>query len=57
MCREKKELSAKEKEWRRGNQLWLAGAGAAIMAYCLLSGQYITFTLGADYDGEGDEEE
>ncbi len=55
-CREKKELSAKEKEWRRGNVLWLAGAGSAILAYCLLSGQYISISLNGDYE-EGEEED
>ncbi len=55
--REKKELSARDKEWRRGNQIWLAGAGAAILAYCLLSGQYIQFSLGGEYDEDAEEDE
>lgn len=56
-AREKKELNARDKEWRRGNQLWLAGAGAAILAYCLLSGQYIQFSLGGEYDEDAEEDE
>lgn len=54
--REKKELSAKDKEWRRGNQIWLAGAGLAIAGYFLLSGQYIQFSTDFGYD-EDDEDE
>ena len=37
--------------------MWLAGAGAAILAYCLLSGQYIQFSLGGEYDEDTEEDE
>ncbi|CAL8472174.1 g11716 [Coccomyxa elongata] len=48
--RERRELSAKDKEWRRGNQMWLTVAGLAITAYFLLSGQYIQFSTDVDFD-------
>lgn len=49
-------MSAKDKEWRRGNQLWLTGAGLAIAAYFLLSGQYIQFSTDLGYDDDADDE-
>ena len=36
--------------------LWLGGAGAAIVAYCLLSGQYISISLTGDYDEDEEED-
>ncbi len=48
--RERRELSAKDKEWRRGNQMWLTAAGLAITAYFLLSGQYIQFSTDVNFD-------
>ena len=51
---EKKEMSAADKEWRRGNQIWLGGAGLALAAYLLLSGQLIQFSADFGYDDEDD---
>ena len=51
--RERRELSSRDKEWRRGNQMWLTAAGLAIAAYFFLSGQYIQFS--ADYDFDEDD--
>ena len=52
------ELTAAEKLFRRNSRLWLIGAGAALMAYVLLSGQYIKVAdmgaLMAADDGDDD---
>jgi hypothetical protein len=56
--RTKKELSAAEKAWRQGNQIWLAGAGLALVAYVLFSGQFLTISADFGYDNdEADEDD
>ena len=49
-------MTQKEEQLRRRSQLWLTGAAAAVAAYFLLSGQYIDFSVGYEYD-EDDEPE
>ena len=36
--------------------MWLTGAGLAVMAYFMLSGQYITIATDSGYDDEDDGE-
>ena len=50
-------MTAADKEWRRGNRIWLAGAGLAVVAYCLLTGQFIEFTTDFGYDEDVDDDE
>jgi hypothetical protein len=38
----------------RGSQVWLAGAAAAVSAYVVLGGQYVTITT---RDAAGDDED
>jgi hypothetical protein len=56
----KADLTEAEKLFRRNSRLWLIGAGAAVLAYVLLSGQYIRVAdirnMMAD-DEEDDEDE
>ncbi len=58
----KPEPTDAEKLFKRNSRLWLIGAGAALLAYVLLSGQYIkvvqdlqAMDLGDEDDGDEDE--
>ena len=58
----KADLTDAEKLFRRNSRLWLIGAGAAVLAYVLLSGQYIRVAdisnmMADDDDEEEDEDE
>ena len=58
----KVELTATEKLFRRNCRLWLVGAGAALIAYVLLSGQYIKVAdmsrmMANDGDDEDDDDD
>lgn len=55
-----KARSGKEAEMAAKGRRWLLAAGAAIAAYCVLSGQYVQFGIGPVYyeeEGEGEEDE
>jgi len=58
---EKTEPTPAEKLFRRNSRMWLAGAGAAILAYVLLSGQYVRVadlgSLMTDNDDDDDDDD
>ena len=58
---EKVESTPAEKLFLRNSRLWLLGAGAAILAYVLLSGQYIRVadmgSLMIDNDDDDDDDD
>ncbi len=60
ICRErqqeKKQQTAEEQQMQRRGWYWLAAAGAAVTAFVLLSGQYVTFDI-YPMDMELDDEE
>ncbi|KAG2500018.1 hypothetical protein HYH03_002300 [Edaphochlamys debaryana] len=53
----KVEPSAAELTFRRHSMYWMAGAGAAIVAYLLMSGRYIKFVPMLEQALEGDDDE
>ncbi|KAG1672518.1 hypothetical protein FOA52_002827 [Chlamydomonas sp. UWO 241] len=54
------ELTDSERQFRRNSRLWLLGCGVALVAYCVMSGQYIKLDFRPQEmfgDDDGDEEE
>ena len=53
----KRPPTVEERRMWRGSQYWLAGAGAAVGAYVLLSGHYVDLAVLDDVGGDGDDDD
>ena len=51
---EKQQHAQVEEELNTGGKVWLGCAAAAITAFCLFSGQYITIGGAVEYEDEDD---
>ena len=51
---EKQQHAQVEEELNTGGKMWLGCAAAAVTAFCLFSGQYITIGGTYDYEDEDD---